>query len=158
MDHEVNEIDKRREREPIVTASRSKKGYDFELLSWEVLGACIEAQRQLGRHCMEVDYQQALAIELGKRSIQFQREFDIPIIYDGVIITRRRVDFLIWDDDGELFLETKARKVILDEDVEQCLLYLQNGHYRICLLVNFGEKPLGRKRLVHTPPPEKPQL
>ena len=35
MDHEVNEIDKRRERELIVTASRSKKGYDFEPLSWK---------------------------------------------------------------------------------------------------------------------------
>ena len=109
-----------------------------------------KVQRQLGRHCMEVDYQRALAIELRKRGIQFKREFEIPIFYDGVIVTRRRVDFLIWDDTDELLLETKARKHILDEDVEQCLLYLQNGDYRVCLLVNFGEKPLGQKRLVHT--------
>ena len=133
-----------------MTANRSRKGYNFEPLSWEVLGACIEVQRQLGRHCMEVDYQRALAIELRKRGIQFKREFEIPIFYDGVIVTRRRVDFLIWDDTDELLLETKARKHILDEDVEQCLLYLQNGDYRVCLLVNFGEKPLGQKRLVHT--------
>ncbi len=138
-----------------MTADRSKKGYNFEPLSWEVLGACIEVQRQLGRHCMEVDYQRALAIELRKRGIQFKREFEIPIVYDGVIVTRRRVDFLIWDDTDELLLETKARKTILDEDVEQCLLYLQNGDYRVCLLVNFGEKPLGRKRLVHTPKEDK---
>ena len=134
-----------------VTASRSKKGYNFEALSWEVLGACIEVQRQLGRHCMEVDYQRALALELGKRGIQFQREFEIPIRHDGVIVTRRRVDFLIWDQTNEMLLETKARKAILDEDIEQCLLYLQNGNYQVCLLVNFGEKPLGRKRLVYTP-------
>ena len=134
-----------------MTTNRSKKGYDFEPLSWEVIGACIEVQRQLGRHCMEVDYQRALAIELRKRGIQFKREFKIPIIYDGQVITRRRVDFLIWDDNDELLLETKARSVILDEDVEQCLLYLKNGDYRVCLLVNFGEKPLGRQRLVHTP-------
>lgn len=131
--------------------SRSKKGYNFERLSWEVLGACIEVQRQLGRHCMEVDYQRALALELRKRGIQFQREFEIPITYDGVVVTRRRVDFLIWDDTDELLLETKARRAILDEDVEQCLLYLQNGNYRVCLLVNFGEKPLGQRRFVHTP-------
>ena len=134
-----------------VTASRSKKGYNFEALSWEVLGACIEVQRQLGRHCMEVDYQRALALELGKRGIQFQREFEIPIRHDGVIVTRRQVDFLIWDQTNEMLLETKARKAILDEDIEQCLLYLQNGNYQVCLLVNFGEKPLGRKRLVYTP-------
>ena len=134
-----------------VTASRSKKGYNFEALSWEVLGACIEVQRQLGRHCMEVDYQRALALELGKRGIQFQREFEIPIRHDGMIVTNRRVDFLIWDQTNEMLLETKARKAILDEDIEQCLLYLQNGNYQVCLLVNFGEKPLGRKRLVYTP-------
>jgi GxxExxY protein len=134
-----------------MTTDRSRKGYGFEPLSWEVLGSCIEVQRQLGRHCMEVDYQRALAIELGKRAVQFQREFEIPIAYDGQVITRRRVDFLIWNDNDELLLETKARRVILAEDVEQCLLYLQNGRYRVCLLVNFGEKPLGRKRLVYTP-------
>jgi GxxExxY protein len=100
---------------------------------------------------MEVDYQRALALELRKRGIQFQREFEIPITYDGVVVTRRRVDFLIWDDTDELLLETKARRAILDEDVEQCLLYLQNGNYRVCLLVNFGEKPLGQRRFVHTP-------
>ncbi len=137
-----------------MAAGRSKKGYNFEALSGKVLGACIEVQRQLGRHCMEADYQRALGLELGKRGIQFQREFEIPIRYDGVIVTRRRVDFLIWDQTDEMLLETKARKVILDEDIEQCLLYLQNGNYRLCLLVNFGEKPLGRKRLVYTPKPE----
>ena len=134
-----------------MTANRSKRGYKFEPLSWEVLGACIEVQRQLGRHCMEVDYQRALALELRKRGVQFQREFKIPITYDGVIITRRRVDFLIWDDNDEILLETKARSEILDEDIEQCLLYLKNGGYRVCLLVNFGEKPIGRQRIVYTP-------
>jgi len=134
-----------------MTTSRSKKGYEFEPLSWEVWGACIEVQRHLGRHCMEVDYQRALEIELRKRGLEFQREFEIPILYDGIVVTRRRVDFLIWNDTDELLLETKARQAILDEDVEQCLLYLQNGNHKVCLLVNFGEKPLGRQRLVYTP-------
>lgn len=135
-----------------MTTPRSKKGHNFEPLSYEVLGACIEVQRQLGRHCREIDYQRALAMELRKRGIEFTRESEIPIIYDGVIITRRRVDFLIWDDNDELILETKARSKILDQDIEQCLLYLQNSGYRVCLLVNFGEKPIGRQRLVYTPP------
>jgi GxxExxY protein len=100
---------------------------------------------------MEVDYQRALALELKKRGIEFQREFEIPIHYDGVVVTHRRVDFLIWAKQDKLLLEIKARSTILDEDIEQCLLYLQNGGYRVCLLVNFGEKPIGRRRLVHTP-------
>jgi GxxExxY protein len=100
---------------------------------------------------MEVDYQRALELALPKQGLEYQREVEIPIAYDGVVITRRRVDFVIWNDGGELLLETKARSTILAEDVEQCLLYLHQGGYRLCLLVNFGEKPLGIRRFVHTP-------
>ncbi|HBY94686.1 MAG TPA: GxxExxY protein [Chloroflexi bacterium] len=131
---------------------RSQKGYDFGSLSYVVIGACIDVQRQLGVHCMEVDYQRALAVALAKRGLFFQREVEIPIVYDGVIVTKRRVDFIIPSDSDELILETKARSAILPEDIEQCLLYLHQGGYRLCLLVNFGEKPLGVRRFVHTPP------
>jgi len=131
---------------------RSSKGYHFGRLSHEVIGACIEVQRQLGVHCMEIDYQRALEIALPKRGLQFQREVEIPITFDGIPITKRRVDFVIWDDSDELILETKARSTVLPEDIEQCLLYLHQGGYRLCLLVNFGQKPLDVRRFVHTPP------
>jgi GxxExxY protein len=134
-----------------VTTERSRKGYAFSQLSHDTIGACIDVQRQLGLHCMEVDYQRALALALKKKGLEHQREVEIPIAYDGQVVTRRRVDFLIWNREGELILETKARSCILDEDVEQCLLYLHQGKYRVCLLVNFGEKPLGIRRFVHTP-------
>jgi len=130
---------------------RSTKGYDFEELSHNVIGACIEVQRQLGVHCMEVDYQRALELALSKRGLHFQREVEVPITFDGIVITKRRVDFVIWNDTDELILETKARSTVLPEDVEQCLLYLHQGGYRLCLLVNFGEKPLRVRRFVHTP-------
>jgi GxxExxY protein len=129
----------------------SKKGYQFRQLSHDTLGACIDVQRQLGVHCTEVDYQRALALALPKQGLHYQREVEIPITYDGVVVTKRRVDFVVWSDSDELLLEVKAKSAILPEDVEQCLLYLQQGGYRLCLLVNFGEKPLGIRRLVHTP-------
>jgi GxxExxY protein len=134
-----------------VTEPQSRKGYSFKQLSYDTIGACIDVQRQLGVHCMEVDYQRALEIALPKRGLEYQREVEIPIAYDGVVVTRRRVDFVVWNEEGELLLETKARSVILPEDVEQCLLYLHQSGQRLCLLVNFGEKPLGVRRFVHTP-------
>jgi GxxExxY protein len=135
-----------------VTGPRSEKGYSFKQLSHDTIGACIDVQRQLGVHCMEVDYQRALEIALPKRGLHYQREVEIPIAYDGRVVTGRRVDFVIWNDEGELLLETRARREILAEEVEQCLLYLQQGGYRLCLLVSFGEKPLGLRRFLHTPP------
>ncbi len=128
--------------------------HTFESLSYDVIGACIEVQRQLGPHCMEVDYQRALVLALGKRGIECIREAEIPICFDGVEVTRRRVDFVVWKDGGPILVEIKAAREIRREDVEQCLLYLRNGNYPVCLLVNFGEVPLGKKRLVHSPAAE----
>ena len=101
---------------------------------------------------MEVDYQRGLEIAFSQRGLQFEREVEIAISYEGQIVTKRRVDFLIRDTASELLLETKARSVVLAEDIEQCLLYLNQGNFRVCLLVNFGERPLGIRRFVHTPP------
>jgi GxxExxY protein len=134
-----------------MTQSSSQKGYNFSTLSYAVIGACQDVQRQLGVHCMEVDYQRALEIALSKQELAWQREVEIPIAYDGVVVTKRRVDFVIEDDKDQLILETKAASQIKPEDVEQCLLYLHQGGYRLCLLVNFGEKPLKIRRFVHTP-------
>jgi GxxExxY protein len=126
-------------------------GHVFEPLSYTVFGICIEVQKQLGLHCMEVDYQRALEIALAKSGLEFIREAEVPIFFDGVEITRRRVDFVIWDDQATLLLEVKAARAIRPEDSEQCLLYLRNGNFRVCLLANFGEVPLGKKRWVHSP-------
>jgi GxxExxY protein len=127
------------------------KRHQFEQLSYRVIGACIDVQKQLGLHCMEVDYQRALEIALPKFSVQFQREVEIPIVYDGVTVTKRRVDFVCWDDHDRLLLETKAAEAIRPEDAEQCLLYVTKANEKLVLLVNFGEKPLRPRRFVNTP-------
>jgi GxxExxY protein len=68
-----------------------------------------------------------LDLALAKRGLEHIREAEIPITFDGVEITRRRADFVIWDDQATLILETKAASAIKPEDIEQCLLYLRNG-------------------------------
>jgi GxxExxY protein len=128
----------------------SARGYQFGTLSSAVIGACIDVQRELGRHCMEIDYQRALELALKARGLDYDREVEMPIIYQGVTVTRRRVDFVISHGDEELLLEIKAASTIRPEDLEQCLLYLHQGGYRLCLLANFGVKPLGLRRFVNS--------
>lgn len=84
--------------------------------------------------------------------MEYEREVEIAVAYDDQVVTKRRVDFVIPDGHDEELLETKARRELLPEDTEQCLLYLYQGKYRVCLLANFGEKPIGKKRFVYTPP------
>ncbi len=125
--------------------------HQFEPLSYKVIGACIDVQRQLGTHCMEVDYQRALEIALPKYGVQFEREVHIPIVYDGVTVTQRRVDFKCWDDQDLLLLETKAAQAIRPEDVEQSLLYVTRANQKLVLLVDLCEKPIRPRRFVNTP-------
>lgn len=133
-------------------ADDSRKGkHSFEPLSYKVIGACIDVQKQLGLHCMEVDYQRALELAFPKFGVEFQREVEIPIEYDGVVVTQRRVDFQCWDENGQCLLETKAASTIRPEDVEQCLLYVTKANQALVLLVNFGEKPLKPRRFVNSP-------
>ncbi len=61
------------------------------------------------------------------------------------------MDFVIWDNVHTVLLETKAARVMRPEDAEQCQLYLRNGYFRVCLLANFGQVPLGKDRFVWTP-------
>jgi GxxExxY protein len=131
--------------------------HSFEPLSYRVIGACIDVQKQLGTHCMEIDYQRALEWALPKFDVAFAREVDIPIIYDGIEITRRRVDFRCWDEHDELLLETKAAQAVRPEDAEQCLLYATKGNEKLVLLVNFGQKPLRPMRFVNSAAASKRQ-
>ncbi len=133
------------------TEPERKGKYPFEKLSYNIIGACIDVQRQLGLHCMEVDYQRALEIALPKFGVQFEREVEIPIYYDGVLITKRRVDFVCWDETDRCLLETKAASTLKPEDVEQCLMYVTKANEKLVLLVNFGEKPIKARRFVNTP-------
>lgn len=100
---------------------------------------------------MEVDYQRAFEVALPKFGVQFQREVEIPVVYEGVTVTKRRVDFVCWDERDRLLMETKAAQAIRPEDAEQCLLYVTKANERLVLLVNFGEKPIRPQRFVNTP-------
>ena len=62
----------------------STKGYQFGALSSGVMAACIDVQRELGRHCMEIDYQRALELALKTRALVYDREVEIPIVDQGV--------------------------------------------------------------------------
>ena len=134
-----------------MTEPARKGRHEFERLSDNIIGACIDVQRQLGLHCMEVDYQRALEIALPKFGVEFQREVEIPVVYDGVVVTKRRVDFVCWDATNLSLLETKAASTVRPEDAEQCLLDVTKAEHSLCLLVNFGEKPLKVRRFVNTP-------
>lgn len=54
----------------------------------------------LGNGFQEVIYQRALAIEMEKQGLGFQRELEMTICYEGIEIGTRRVDFYVENKTG----------------------------------------------------------
>jgi GxxExxY protein len=109
------------------------------------IGFAMKVHATLGNGFQEVIYQRALAIEMYKANLNFARELEIPIFYDGQEIGNRRVDFLV---EQQVMVELKAI-VALEVHLAQGLNYLVAYKLEKGLLINFGSRSLEVKRLRH---------
>lgn len=78
--------------------------------------------------------------------INFNREFEMPIIYRDEQIGTRRVDFLV---EGVISVELKAITKLEDVHFAQAINYLEAYNLEVGLLINFGERSLNFKRLTN---------
>jgi GxxExxY protein len=123
--------------------------YPLSALTGSVIAAAQEVHRVLGPGFEEVVYQRALAKELPAHGLEHSREVWIDVIYKGEKVGRKRVDFLIGDDTGEVMVEIKAKANLENVDFVQALSYLKASGRRVGLLLNFGASVLGIKRLAN---------
>ncbi|HEY5367607.1 MAG TPA: GxxExxY protein [Hanamia sp.] len=115
-------------------------------LTYKIIGCAMKVHTTLGNGFQEVIYQRALAIEMRKANINFVRELEMQIFYEGEEIGTRRVDFLI---ENEVVVELKALIALEDVHLAQGLNYLVAYKLDKGLLINFGAKSLEVKRLRH---------
>lgn len=113
-------------------------------LTYLINGCAMTVHKKLGRGFMEYIYCRALAIELRRIGIPFQREVWLPIYYDNYKIGARRVDFLC---DNRVTVEAKAKSELEDKDFAQALNTLGRLNIPNGLLINFGAKSLEFKHL-----------
>ena len=99
----------------------------------------------LGNGFQEVIYQRCLALEMEKQGLQFQREMEMPVYYEGFEVGQRRVDFLV---EGKIMVELKAITELEKVHIAQALNYLEAYQLEIGLLINFGGTRLTFKRLI----------
>jgi GxxExxY protein len=93
----------------------------------------------------ELIYQRAHALELPIHNLEFSREVGIDVHYRGARVGHKRVDFCI----DEVLLEIKAEATLEDVDFVQTLSYLKASGYIVALLLSFGARELGIKRIIH---------
>lgn len=122
-----------------------------EELTHKIIGCAMRVHSTLGNGFQEVIYQRALAIEMNKQRVGFQREMEMTIFYDGVDIGTRRVDFFV---EGVIMVELKAVIKLEDVHLAQAMNYCQAYNLPIGLLINFGAKSLEFKRVYNLNHPE----
>ena len=122
-----------------------------EALTHKIIGCCMKVHSVLGSGFQAVIYQRALAIEMGKQGLAYQREMEMEIFYDGIKIGTRRVDFFVEDN---IMVELKAVSQLNDAHLAQAMNYCQAYKLPIGLLINFGAKSLQFKRVYNINHPE----
>ena len=118
--------------------------YKYADLTGNIIGCAMKVHNTLGNGFQETIYQKALAIELNRQHIEFKREKEMTIFYDGIEIGKRRVDFFV---EGKIMVELKAVTNIEPVHLAQAINYLEAYKMEIGLLINFGAKSLQFKRL-----------
>ena len=123
--------------------------YPLSAETARILAAAQEVHRHLGPGFQEVIYQRALAKELPAHGLEYSREVSMDVLYKGEKVGRRRVDFVVGSGAESVMVEIKAKANLEDVDFVQALSYLKASGYRVGLLINFGAKRLGIKRLAN---------
>ncbi len=114
-----------------------------------VVDAALEVHRELGPGYVESVYEEALAVELEIRSINFERQKPVSVSYKGQSVGEGRVDLLVG---GVLIVELKAVEKLLPIHKAQVISYLKARGDALALLINFNERLLkdGIQRVVLT--------
>ena len=104
--------------------------------SFAIRGAVMKVYNTLGCGFLEAVYQEALAIELEKRNIPFEREKELLIFYEGHLLQKKYfADFVCFD---KIIVELKAVKELDDSHRSQIYNYLKATGFKLGLLINFG--------------------
>jgi GxxExxY protein len=123
-----------------------KQEYLYSDLIEVIIGCAMKVHSSIGRGFPEYIYQRALAIELSKTSLEIKKEMEWPVYYDGQLIGKRRVDFMVND---KVLIEIKAVAVYESSHLNQIINYLQAFQVPVGLLRNFGKEKLEFKRFTN---------
>jgi GxxExxY protein len=128
-------------------------GYDeskINSITEQIIGAAIEVHRALGPGLLESVYEDCMAVELKLRSLPFERQKSVSLIYkDHPVGTDLKIDLLV----AELVVvELKSVALLLPVHEAQLLTYLKLTQCLVGLLINFNVPVLkqGIKRMLNT--------
>lgn len=109
---------------------------ETERVAAAVIEAAFRVRRALGPGLLESVYEGCLCYELSKMKIPFQRQLDLPVVYEEVkLATGLRFDILA---DDCVIVELKAVEKMISLYQAQTLTHLKLTGKRLGLLINFN--------------------
>ncbi len=121
-----------------------------EILAKEIVDAAFTVHKNLGPGLLERVYEVCFCHELQKRGIEYIRQLDIPIVYDGLVFDEGlRLDVLV---DDLVICELKAVDQINPVWHAQIISHLKLTGKRLGFLINFNVPLIkeGIKRFIST--------
>ena len=107
-----------------------------EEISKKIVSAAYTVHKNLGPGLLEKIYETCFCHELRKRDLQYQRQVDIPIVYDGITFDEGlRLDVLVED---LVICELKAVDKVNPVWSAQILSHLKLCKKRLGFLINFN--------------------
>ena len=128
------------------TKSHTTNGLRHGWVTDLVIGCFYRVYDQLGFGFLEIVYKNALAIELRKVRVAFEREVPVKVWYGDECIGLFKADFVV---EGLVIVEVKASQALGESDQKQLLNYLRCSTVEVGLLMHFGPKA-SFKRLLYT--------
>lgn len=105
-------------------------------ITYQIRGAIYEVYKALGPGLLESVYEEALTYELQKRGLKVERQKEVPIHYDGQLLsTALRLDMLVED---KVIIELKSVSEMKDVFFKQTLTYCKLLNKKLGILVNFN--------------------
>ena len=108
----------------------------------------MEVYNTLGRGMAEAIYQEALAVEMKKRSMNFEREKELRLHYKDVLLDKTYFADFYYKD---IIIELKSVDEIISDHRAQLFNYMRITKQCRGILFNFGEIGLYTERYLYLP-------
>ncbi|MFZ4591972.1 MAG: GxxExxY protein [Ignavibacteria bacterium] len=119
--------------------------YLYSELSDSIIKCFYKVYNVLGFGFLEKIYQKSLEIELTNNGIIFEPQYPIKVYYENSIVGEYYADIFVED---KIIIEIKAISTLVKENELQLINYLKSTNIEVGLLLNFGEKPEIKRRVL----------
>lgn len=114
-------------------------------LSYKIIGVLFKVYNQMGGGYQEKYYQQAIKRELFCSQIPFLEQVRTDFNYNGKLIGRYYIDFIIGH---KVVLEIKVTPSFMVKDIMQVLNYLKQSGLELGILASLNRNNIFYKRIL----------